>query len=364
MPTSPPSIQDFNHTYRQDQPTPFAVSATNIDDGIALWEAVGSGEWAGKFVSTSGTSAIFTPYNRTQDVVINVYDAVKPNWGTISAPQISEGLGNKLTYSHFGVPGTFYGAVGDETSGSSDECLFQAVVSGTMSARGIGLSTGGAAHYGWNDPGMNYCIALGQIGLGSIWIGGTSVIGAFSGTPGFSYKNGDVIRISVENNTVCFRNNGKLIYRDTDAPPANLHPVATFYDGGTELTGLYFWQGDYGKDDADLKVWGALPLYQDKISEHEVTEIAEVSEAEAQRGRDKVVRYHQSQDKWDLVYTGRRLDELQTMRDFRNFHRIHIPFYINDIPRGLNKLVVFDTGIKDRLMLANSFDFSCTVKEY
>jgi hypothetical protein len=355
------SINYFNPTYRQDQQTPFNVTANGLTRQ-PLWDAMGISEFAGEFEPRLGNSTtLFTPLNRSQTVKVRVFDTVKPTWTNVSSTLAFSG--ETIAYAIPGTPGVFYGATGSETCVSGD-CFVETRVEGPMWSRGLGLSA--APHnYGWNHPDLDYSIALGQVGAGSIWISGVSVLGAFSDKPGFIYQVGDIIRIAVEDHKVCFRKNGELLYQHTPGTdPVNLQPIVTFYDYTSQVGEVRFWQAGYGKAEAPMQVWGVLPVCQDKMSEHEVLEAAEVSEAEAQRGQDKVVRYHQQQDKWDLVFSGRRFSELAAIRDFRAFHRLHIPFYISDQARALDKLVVFDTGIKDRLIQSNMFDFSCTVKEY
>lgn len=363
-----PTINYFNPTYRQDLQSPIAISASGFSNPSPLWESMGVTEHAGTFEPRLGfASTTFTPYNRTQAVTVRVYDAIRPFLVNISGP-ISM-VGDQLSYNlSGGTPGNFYGAMGNEVftnASGTDECFVEARADGPLWSRSIGLSRIAPNNYAWNHTDYDYALNLGQINNGSLWIGGTSVMGAFSGVPGFYYQPGDIFRVSVEAGKVCFRKNGALFYRHTPAaPPVNLHPIVSFIDFGGSITQLRFWQTSYGKAETPMQVWGVLPICQDKISEHEVTEIAEVSEAEAQRGQDKIVRYHQRQDKWDLVFSGRRLTELQAMREFRNFHRIHIPFIMSDQARGIEIFTVFETGIKDRLIQANLFDFSCTVKEY
>ena len=349
------TINPFNTYYRQDKSSPVSVSATGISHK-ALWEFAGNGEIAGTFGVLEDDSVLFFPINKTQAVSVKVFDALKPTWGTVDS-QIAVAA-DKLTYSTAGTAGHYYGAVGNETYTGSGDCFVQVIAGGPLLSRGFGLSAS-PHNYDWHSADFDYAINLGQNGSGSIWVAGTQV-------GGFTYYNDNYLSVGVESGKVCFRINSKLMYQHTPgSAPANLHPIVSFYDLTAELGPVRFWRSSTeGKAEAWMDIWGVLPICQDKMSEHEATEIAEVSEAESQRGQDKVVRYHQRQDKWDLVFTGRRLDELQTLRGFRDFHRIHIPFFINDAARGLDKLVVFETGIKDRLVLANSFDFSCTVKEY
>jgi len=327
----------------------------------ALWEAMGTSEYAGIFVPRTGSlTPSFTPFNRTQNVAIRVYDALEPALENVSQGVAVDGETIAL------LPGQgtgFYGATGLESCAGGD-CFVEAQATGPMCSRSIGLFAG-THSYDWTNAGFDYALNLGQVGNGSIWIGGESVAGGFSGNPGFTYEDGDIFRVGVEDGKVCFRQNGKLLYQHTpETAPEDLHSIVSFYDPTAQLSYLRFWQTSYGMAQAQMIVWAVLPVCQDKISEHEITEIAEVSEAEAQRGQDKVVRYHRPQNKWDLVFSGRRLSELITARDFRDFHRLHVPFTLNDTARNLNKLVVFDTGIKDRLMQANQFDYSFTVKEY
>jgi hypothetical protein len=375
MPTLPPVINYFNPSYRQDQQSPITIVASNFSNHRPLWEAVGlNNEHAGTFqprldvttVINDVSTTVFTPHNRTQAVKVRVYDAVRPSWTNISGPIAM--VGEELSYIlGGGVPGEYYGANGTETfnnSSGTDECFIEARASGPLWARSIGLSAT-PHNYSWADGNYDYALVLGQIGLGSVWIGGTSVVGAFSGVPPFTYQPNDLMRVSVEAGKVCFRKNGVLLYQHTPgAPPSGLQPIVSFADLGGSLTEIRFWQTNYDMAETPMTVWGVLPVCQDKLSEHEVLEVAEVSEAEAQRGQDKVVRYHQQLDKWELIFSGRRLSELQAMRDFRAFHRLHIPFILSDQARGIEMFVVFDTGIKDRLIQSNMFDFSCTVKEY
>jgi hypothetical protein len=364
-----PTINFLNYYYRQDVNEPPTVVASGVAHK-ALWEAIGSGEHAGTFAPRLGNATtIFTPYNRTQTVKVKIFDTKKPDWVDVTTPGVSissDGIGYPTTVT----PGIFYGATGSENCPAAEDCFVEAEATGPQWARSIGLSATPNV-YGWNDADYDYAFVLGQIGGVSIWIFGVPVVGVLPDNPSAYYREGDIIRVGVTHLgvdagfDVCFYINGKVIYRHhgTGTSPA-LYPVVSFYDAPSEFSRVRFWQQDYGKDEKDMFVLGVLPVCQDKISEHEITEIAEVSEAEAQRGQDKVVRYHHRQDKWDLVFSGRRLSELQTMREFRNFHRIHIPFVMADQARGLDMFVVFETGIKDRLLQANLFDFSCTVKEF
>lgn len=363
-----PTINFLNYYYRQDVNEPPTIVASGVVNK-ALWEAIGSGEHAGTFAPRrSSSTTIFTPYNRTQPVKVKIYDTISPAW--IELNGVVTGPNGGVYYSTPGTPGTFYGATGTVNCPAAEDCFVEAEATGPQWGRSIGLSATPNV-YGWNDADYDFAFVLGQIGGVSIWIYGVPVVGVLPENPSAYYREGDIIRVGVTHLgvgagfDVSFYINGKVIYRHHGAgtSPA-LYPVVSFYDAPSELTYIRFWQQDYGKDEKDMFVLGVLPVCQDKISEHEITEIAEVSEAEAQRGQDKVVRYHHRQDKWDLVFSGRRLSELQTMRDFRNFHRIHIPFVMADQARGLDMFVVFETGIKDRLLQANLFDFSCTVKEF
>jgi hypothetical protein len=358
----------FPSSYRQDQQFPFSITCSSLNR-TSLWEAAGNdNEFAGALSPRAGFDTIqpytsLAPYNRTQTLTLRVYDAARPSWTNASSWLTFDFNNDEITYPSFSGTVTYYGATGTDPCPSGD-CFIETCIKGNAYNRGFGLSAPPHS-YAWDSANFDYAIALGQVNAASIWVGGVSKVGAFSGVPSIQYKDGDVFRVGVENGKVCFRQNGKLIYQHTPAvAPTGLCPLVSFYDPGTKLWQTRFWQSSYGSDQRTMPVWGVLPICQDKISEHEVTEIAEVSEAEAQRGQDKVVRYHHQQDKWDLVFSARRLSELQLIRDFRAFHRLHIPFYLTDQARGLEKLVVFDTGIKDRLLQANMFDFSCTVKEY
>lgn len=359
-----PTITPFNSGYRQDIDPPVALSVTGTSFN-PLWEAIGSGERAGKFSARARSASVtLTPLNRTQKVDIKVFDAKIPSWtGASSGLTVS---GETISLPGSVTPATFYGVMGNESCPVGDDCFIEAIASGHMAARSVGLSrlTTPSPTYAWNDPGYDFALAIGQIGLYSIWVAGEPIFGVNPENPVGHYQEGDTFRVAVENGKVCFRQNGKLVYKHEGAVPDNLYPVVSFYDLETELTGIRFWQQDYGQAYAPLWTYAVLPVCQDKVTEHEVTEAAEVSEAEGMRGRDKVVRYHKQIDKWDLIYSGRRLSELQTMREFRRFHRIHIPFIMSDQARGIEMFVVFDTGIKDRLIQANMFDFSCTVKQY
>lgn len=359
-------INSFNPVYQQNQSQsqPLVLTGSEISE-TALWEAMGVSEHAGQFEPRTGSlTPSFTPYNRTQAITIRVYDAVEPAWENVSEGVFFNGDVIALLLEE-GVDGVFYGAAGEQSCPTGD-CFIEAAATGPACSRSIGLSA--APHsYDWTSADFNYALNLGQSGEGSIWIGGVSMAGGFSANPGFTYQEGDIFRVAVETGNVCFRQNGRAIYRHTpETPPEDLQPIVSIYDTTGQFSETRFWQDSYGMAQAQMSVTATLPICQDKISEHEITEIAEVSEAESQRGRDKVVRYHQKQNKWDLVFSGRRLSELQQMQAFRDFHRLHVPFYINDTARGVDPylLVVFETGIKDRLVQANLFDFSFTVKEY
>lgn len=356
-----PNIHYFNPVYQQNQQQsqPFTLTGSEISQ-TALWEAMGTSEYAGEFEPRTGSlTPSFTPFNRTQDVTIRVYDAIEPGWQNISEGVLIDG--DTIALNQGG--GNFYGLTGSESCPGGD-CFVEARATGPLWSRSIGLSASPHS-YDWTNANFDYALNMGQEGGGSIWVAGESVVGAFSGNPGFTYQTGDIFRVAVEDGKVCFRRNGQLLYQHSPAAaPENLQPIISFYDITAQLSEARFWQDSYGMAQAQMVVWATLPVCQDKISEHEIAEIAEVSEAEGQRGQDKVVRYHRPQNKWDLVFSGRRLSELQTVRSFRDFHRLHIPFTINDTARGLNMLVVFETGIKDRLMQANQFDYSFTVKEY
>lgn len=359
-----PAISYFNPYFRQDQNQPILITASHLHNK-PIWEAIGVEieEHAGTFVPRldSLTTSTLTPLNRTQNVAVRVFDAKKPVWQEIT-PGVMED-GETIAYPSVVTPGLFYGARGNEAAASGD-CFVEAVATGPMWARSLGLSRDADNNYQWSHPNYDFSLALGQIGLYSIWINGYPVMGVLPQNPVGYFKEGDIFRVAVENNTVCFRQNGRLVYRHLQAPPVNLYPIVSFFEATAQLSNVRFWNASYGKAEANLYVSGVLPVCQDKITEHEVTEIAEVSDAESMRGRDKVVRYHHQQDKWDLIFTGRRLEELQQMREFRKFHRIHVPFLLPDHARGIETYVVFDTGIKDRLIASNLFDFSCTVKEY
>jgi hypothetical protein len=374
MPTLPPSINYFNSTYRQDKQSPIAIHASTFTNHQPVWEAVGvNNEYAGTFTPRLDTSTVlddtsdtvFKPANRTQPVTVRVYNALRPSWTNISTP-ISM-VGDELSYTlSGGTPGSYYGVKGVQTFSNpgTDQCFIEARADGPMIARSIGFSAASTPSYGWDNIDYNYALVLGQIGQGSIWVNGASVMGAFSTTPGFTYEPGDLLRVDIETNKIRFRKNGVIFFEYAETPPSGLQPIVSFAEFGAIMTEVRFWQTSYLKAETPMQVWGVMPVSQDKLSEHEVLEVAEVSEAEAQRGQDKVVRYHQQQDKWDLVFSSRRLSELQEVRDLRAFHRLHIPFYLADNARGIDKLVVFDTGVKDRMLQSNMFDFSCTVKEY
>jgi hypothetical protein len=366
------------------EPVGFTVSGFT---GLPVFEAVSeqTNGWAGKFdprlksPSEGGTNAPqslmsvdLVPLNRTQQIAVNAYDAKLPAWQhvtaniTVSADGVSffppapppegEGVSGAATLS-------FEGVTGDDACAGGD-CFVEAEASGFVASRSLGLSTTAGA-YDWTQSSFNFCINLGQINLGSIWIDGTPVVGAWAALPPLQYKIGDVFRVGVEDAAVVFRQNGRELYRHTPpAIPANLLPIAAFVDPYTQLAKLRFWQTNYGVDTKQAQVWGALPLCADRASEREVRELAEISEAESQLGAHRVVRYLAGQEKWDLTFTGRRLSELQAMREFRAFHRLHIPFYLKDGARETEKLAVFDSGVKDRLVQENQFDLSCTVKEY
>ncbi len=367
--------QTLPYIYRQDkQVPPLALDCSGFSKNV-LWEATGNdNEFAGTFSPRAGKDTIqpytsFTPANRTQTLTLKVYDASMPSgsWTNITSGVAFDFANDEVTYNS--GPSGYHGATGTDVCASGD-CFIETCVKGAFYNRGFGLSA--TPHsYAWDSADFDFAIALGQVGNASFWIKSNSVVGAFSGVPPVVYKEGDVFRIGVEGTgspggaKVRFRLNGKLIYEHTPSPvPTNLQPIVSFYEPGTKLFQTRFWQTSYGSAQQTMPVWGVLPVPQDKLSEHEIMEVAEVSEGEAQRGQDKVVRYHHQQDKWDLIFSGRRLSELQAMRDFRAFHRLHIPFYLSDLARGLDKLVVFETGIKDRLIQTNLFDFSCTVKEY
>jgi hypothetical protein len=352
--------------YRQDQQGPFHITGTGLTH-LPLWEAVGSNdEHAGIFSPRLGsTSPLFTPYNRTQNAKVIVYDAIKPSLTTTFGAYLDLNADDEeIGYTVDNGLGGYVGATGVEVCASGD-CFVESKITGPVYNRGFGLSATGG-DYSWASSNFDYAIALGQLNMASIWIDGIPVAGAGAARPGIIYRDGDIFRVAVESGSVCFRQNGKLLHRFTPAaPPTGMRPLISFFIPATKLGEVRFWQSSYGMAVApDMQIMGVIPICQDKVSEHEITEIAEISEAEAQRGRDKIVRYHSQHDKWDLYFSGRRLSELQALRDFRAFHRIHLPFYIADQARGLDKLVVFETGIKDRLIQQNMFDFNCTVKEY
>src|SRR5882757_5386864 len=190
------------YMYRQDQQfPPLAITCSSLSRN-ALWEAAGdSNEFAALLQPRAGIDTIqpytsFTPFNRTQNVTLKVYDASRPSW-TNASTWLSFSLAtDEISYPSFSGTVGYNGATGTDVCASGD-CFVEACVKGNVYNRGFGLSA--APHnYAWDSPDFDYALALGQIGLASVWVQGVSKVGAFSSLPPIQYKDGDVFRVAVE----------------------------------------------------------------------------------------------------------------------------------------------------------------------
>jgi len=364
----PPTITatKSNHKYGTTPLPSYSVSGIT---NIALWDSVGLQGWAGLFSAREGLSVDFSAFNQTHDVLLNsadaiirVFDVVKPTWTSISAGVTILG-NNDLEYT--GASASEKGAVGSQSCTGGD-CFIEVVASqaGNFYARGIGLS-GGTHSYYWANSNADFMLVLAQASGGSIWVNGSPVLGAWAGG-GFTYKDGDIFRLSIENGKVRCRKNGVLFYEivspTLDYP---LYPIAGFYEQNGKLEGIRFWSGGTAFDMEVLKTTAIMPIHFDRQTEHSESEEVEISEAEGMRPKDRVVRYlSETLQKWGLVFQARRLSAFDTVKALRRFHKFDIPFYLNDKERNVETLVCFDSELSDRTLAPNLFDMSVRVKQY
>lgn len=108
------------------------------------------------------------------------------------------------------------------------------------------------------------------------------------------------------------------------------------------------------------------PFPLDRASEHTEEELAETSEAEGGRGRDRVVRYLSDEpiDRWNAQFGNRKQPELSAWRAFLREHRLHLPFYLEDKERNLSRLSVWDGRSQDKGEGFQKFSYSFGVKDY
>lgn len=78
----------------------------------------------------------------------------------------------------------------------------------------------------------------------------------------------------------------------------------------------------------------------------------------------KVKYFGDPVERWNLQWIARRLAERVSVRTFRRFHRLHVPFYLDEQILGDLRIVCFDSGLKTTGGAANLIDFSTVVREY
>ncbi len=109
-----------------------------------------------------------------------------------------------------------------------------------------------------------------------------------------------------------------------------------------------------------------FPFPFNRSSELNETDLVEISEAEGLRGRDRIVRYLDDEPiiGYNLHFEIRRMLELQTARNFLREHRVHIPYWIEDIERERNQKVVTTKGISTTGVGTYLFNYDFDVKSY
>jgi hypothetical protein len=92
-----------------------------------------------------------------------------------------------------------------------------------------------------------------------------------------------------------------------------------------------------------------FPFAFDRSTEHNEEELAEISEAEGERARDRIVRYLNDADEpfqsYNFTFADRFQREWQASRMFLRQHRLHLPFWVEDIERDqFTKITQEKTG--------------------
>ena len=109
-----------------------------------------------------------------------------------------------------------------------------------------------------------------------------------------------------------------------------------------------------------------FPLAPDRDWDLSEADLAEVSEAEGQRGRDKVVRYLNDDEikAWNLQFETRHSLETNTIRAFLKEHRLHLPYWYLDPELEIESIVVTvgTRSIKGQNNFAQTTELS--IKEY
>ena len=310
-------------------------------------DLVGSPRWKaskGEMATPDLTSTEYASPNRTQDVLVTLYDLIFQTWQGVSAGVNQSDSGATLSKSVADGWGT--GATSVETATDANNCMLETVVDEADKGRMISLQWGTPTY----DPQSADC------NLAIILNGDSSLSIAEHGSivsEGFGYETGDRLQIWIEQGVVSYRavraSNGVTDTLRTFTPdvyPITTPPfaVASLYSNGATLRGLDFWPGTDYVATAALKVYGTFPVGRDNWGiQSKLSEKTEVSTAEDDTARFGVKLRPAStgisvgvsdslfSGSWPITCGPLTREQYFEARDFLLWHGQSRPFFFEDL---------------------------------